>query len=215
MDIPALGFKQLDFCIEKLVQREGNCAVILIHHNPVPTGNVDIRPYANMIDSGPFILRLMGNRRHIILLHGHAHARSGLTVYPHQEDKGGFLASIGNRGLSGGINSEASLIQIMTTDRNDFIKADVYSIERNADIFQNHFKYSLTTRSIEPPYEYFVELNKLPTNRNLTFQEVSEILGKQADEALAENLVNLAPTCLEILTQGHSSPNKWRISRIR
>lgn len=214
MDIPALGFKQLDFCIETLAVREGNCAVILIHHNPVPTANVDIRPYANLIDSGLFLLKLMENGRHIIVLHGHAHAKSGLSVYPHQGDEGGFLALIGNKGLSGGLNSEASLIQITTTDRNEFIKANVFYIERNADIFENNFQYYLQTRSIEAT-DTDLELDKLPQNRSLTFVEVSEKLGKPADELLAEKLIILEPFRLRISGQGLSSLNEWRITRIR
>ena len=121
---------------------------------------------------------------------------------------------IGNKGLSGGLNSEASLIKITTTGRNDFIKADVFYIERNAAIFENNFQYSLQTRSIEAT-DIDLELDKLPKNRTLTFLEVSKKLGKQADESLAENLVQLAPFRLKILGPGLSSRNEWRIIRIR
>jgi len=213
MDIPALGFDQIDSCIEALAEGEGDSAVVLMHHNPVPTSNVDIRPYASLIDSGSLVLRLMEKGRHVIILHGHTHSKSGLSMHTHQGDEGGFVASIGNRGLTGGPNSAGTLIQIMTTDRNEYIKADVYFIERNATIYENNFQYTLQQRSLEP-IEVGLELDKLTKNRCLTFCEVSKLLEKPVDNSLAEGLVQQEPTRLRISGKGQSL-KEWRITRIR
>jgi len=213
MDIPALGFDQIDSCIKALAEGEGNCAVVLMHHNPFPTSTVDIRPYANLIDSGPLVLRLMEKGRHVIILHGHTHSTSGLSMHMHQGDEGGFVASIGNRGLTGAPNSAASLIQVTTTNRNEFIKADVYFIERNATIYENNFQYTLQQRSLDP-IKVDLELDKLPKNRSLTFHEASNMLGRVADDSLAEDLVQLEPMCLKISGKGQTL-EEWRITRIR
>lgn len=214
MDIPAVGIDQIGSCYDALLGSDGNCAVVLMHHNPLPTSNIDIRPYANLIDSGPLLLRLMGNGRHVVILHGHTHSESGLSVHMHQEDKGGFIASIGSRGFSVRSNAVASLAKITTTARNDFIKLDVYFIKGNTTIFQNYFQYSLSARSIESFQPEDWDLDKLPKNRQLTFDEVSKLVQKAPDDSLEEDLVQLEPTSVKISGE-ELSRNEWRITRIR
>lgn len=213
MDIPAVGIGQISSCDDVLLRSHGNCAVVLMHHNPIPTSGIDIRPYANLIDSGPLLLRLMENGRHVVILHGHTHSKSGFNMHMHQGDEGGFIACIGSRGFSERSNAVASLVKMTTTDRNDFIKLDVYFIERNATIFQNNFQYSLSARSIEP-FQPSWDLDKLLKNRTFTFREVSDIVGKAPDDSLAQELVQLEPTSVKILNKGPVLKD-WRIIRIR
>lgn len=213
MDIPAIGTKQMDCCCEALGEAVGNCAVLLMHHNPVPTSQIDIRPYANLIDSGPLLTRLMTNGQHIIILHGHTHSESGLTMHPHLGDEGGFVASIGNNGLSAQPSASASLLEITTTDRNEFISANIYGIVRNAALFVRKYQYTLRERLLD----YFIpqwDLDKLPKNRTLTFTELAQKVDILANESLAEDLIRLDPVSLKITGKGQPA-EKWRIKRIR
>lgn len=213
MDIPAVGFDQINSCCDALLGNVGNCAVVLMHHNPLPTSNINIRPYANLIDSGPLLLRLMSNGRHVVILHGHTHSESGLSVHMHQEDKGGFIASIGSKGFSVKSDAVASLAKIITTARTDFIKLDVYFIRGNATIFQKYFQYSLSARSVIP-FKPDWDLNKLSVNRQLTFDEVSQLVDKAPDDSLEEDLVQLEPTFVKISSE-ELSRDYWLITRVR
>ncbi|CAD7767332.1 MAG: hypothetical protein DNFNHJIP_00740 [Candidatus Argoarchaeum ethanivorans] len=210
MNIPAIGIDQLEWCSKYIANREGNCAVLLMHHNPLPTSNVDIRPYANLIDSGPFLLQCMENGLNTIILHGHTHCSSAFTLHPNEGDDNGGISTISNRGLSGGMSSEASIVEITTTDRNEFIKADVYVIERNSAMFQPNYKYPITNRYISYR-DHNINLNKLPKNQSLTYEEVKDLLNV-SDDSLAENLLYLEPRFLKISGKKQHFKN-WRISR--
>lgn len=215
MDIPALGYKQIDTIADALANSSGNCAIVLMHHNALPASITDIRPYANLIDSGQLIVRLIENGSRVILLHGHIHCDSELSVFPIREDMtGGFVASIGSRGLIDRVNAAANLVEICLTEANDFIKANVALIERIGDDFQCPNQYVLLNRHREMgDFEWKVR-NVLELNKTYPFSKVAELLEKPANEELAEKLIQLDPRPLEIAPQ-KAPISDWRINRLQ
>ena len=214
MDIPALGYNQIDTIADALAENSSNCVIVLMHHNALPASITDIRPYANLIDSGQLIVRLVENGQRVILLHGHIHCDSELNVFPIREDMaGGFVASIGSRGLIDRANAAANLVEICLTGANDFLKASVALIERIGDDFQCHNKYNLLNRHREMGDIELEVRNALELNKTYPFSKVAELLGKPADEELAEKLMQLDPKPLEIAPQ-RAPISDWRMNRV-
>lgn len=215
MDIPALGYNQLDQMAAGLTEGKGNCAIILMHHNPVPTTAVDIRPYANLIDAGQLISRLVERGRRVVVMHGHTHCDSGLTVFPHHKDTGGFVACIGSRGLSGGTNAAATVVELALTEMYDFCRANVAYIERIGDDFQRRDKYVLLNR-FRDRGDLDIELRihkHLALNKTYTFDQAAQALSLKADATLEEKLIQLDPNIIEIAGKKQPSKN-WRITRM-
>lgn len=212
MDIPAIGIKQKDSCLRFLQNNQGNCAIILMHHNPVPAGIIEIRPYANIIDSGPFLLELTNSGQYIIILHGHIHSQAGVSMYSHQDDRGGFVASIGSAGFSTTLNASASIIQVFTVGNNNFLKANIYSIERKQTDYKTSFQYTLQERTDDDNLAIST-IDALTKGRTYDFGRVKELLSWNGDdELLAESLVKLEPRRLAIT--GICQPiDEWRITR--
>lgn len=215
MDIPALGYSQIDAAAHAVAANSSNCLIVLLHHNTLPASTTDIRPYANLIDSGQLLVRLMENGRRVILLHGHVHCDSELTVFPIREDMaGGFVASVSSRGLIDRANAAANLVGIYLTGADSFLKASVSLIERVGDDFQCHSKYVLLNRHREMGDIELEVRNALELNKTYAFPKVAELLGKPASEELAEKLIQLDPWPLEIVSQGAPMSN-WRINRVQ
>ena len=215
MDIPALGYNQIDTVADLLAKSSGNCVVVLMHHNALPASIADIRPYANLIDSGQLIVRLIEKGRRVILLHGHIHCDSELSVFPIREDvAGGFVASIGSRGLIDRANAAANLVEICLTEANDFIKANVALIERIGDDFQCHNIYVILNRHRQMGDIELKVRNVLELNKRYPFSKVAELLEKPADEELAEKLIQLDPIPIQIEPQKAPITN-WHINRVQ
>ncbi len=64
LDIPAVGNSQLEILDKYLSTKKGNCVIILGHHNLLPTHQLVVRPYPDILDSGKLIHNLLGARRH-------------------------------------------------------------------------------------------------------------------------------------------------------
>jgi predicted MPP superfamily phosphohydrolase len=217
MDIPAIGEIQRQKLVDILSTMNGNCIVLLMHHNLIPTQIPILRPYALPLDSGILITQLMKNNRYVIVLHGHTHDKSGINLYPQQfddgVDHGGFIASIGNVGISGNKNDSATFIQIITSDTNEFIRANVYSITRNGTVYEKRFEYSLRERSIKLP-QIMWKMDKVPINVSMYFKEFAKAVKEPASESLALDLLRLDELTVKINgKEGHLIDN-WRISRI-
>ena len=212
MDIPALGFAQIDAILAQLDDSESQSALVLMHHNPVPTDNVQIRPYANLLDSGPLLYKIFNSNKHVILLHGHTHCKAELSAHNHGRGGRGVISAIGNSGLSSDSRSEASFVQIILTDQGCLAKANVFSLRRNAASYEKEFAYSVSRRSPSelPLLNEVVE--RLPREEMFTFTQAAELLDKPADERLAQSIVQLESAVLDI-TNMSEDYMKWRIKR--
>jgi predicted MPP superfamily phosphohydrolase len=113
MDIPAIGNSQRAFGLNYLRKEKKNCVIVLTHHNPLPTPNIEGRPYANLVDAGVLISDLMDNRR-VFVLHGHTHCDSALCVKSPESSGSGLFVSLGSHGLHGlDGNASATYLQLL------------------------------------------------------------------------------------------------------
>lgn len=217
MDIPGIGRQQRESVSTALNNMRGNCAVLFMHHNPIPTQMTVFRPYAFPLDIGVFIGQLISNGRYVIILHGHTHCKSGMSVYPHDFDNnldnGGFLACIGNAGLSGKPNDAATFIQIVTSSTNEFVKANIYSIIRNASVYDKKFEYTLRERAIKFPQTGW-DWNKIPKNVTCSFNQVAEKVGVSPSESLAIDLLRYDGLNLKVFGTEDPLPENWKIERL-
>ena len=189
LDIPAIGYTQLDSVTDEIVKNDCNCALILMHHDMLPTGQTILRPYANVIDAGRSIQHLIEQGHRIVLLHGHTHIESGISAFLHQEEKkGGFLASIGSSGFHNNETASANLIELWVTNNNDFLKLHVTSVVRVGGDFQCHHKYILYDRD-RPLDEDFKKKvrDSLKLNETHSFLHTAKLIDLPPDDYLADN----------------------------
>jgi hypothetical protein len=160
----------------------------------------------------------MEKGRRVVLLHGHIHCDSELTIFPIREDaEGGFVASIGSRGLLNRTNAAANLVELWLTDTNDFIQATVDFVERIGDDFQYRNQYVLMNRHRETGDIDNVELtlrNKLEMNKKYVFTKVAELLNRPPDNDLAEKLIQLQPKPINIMGKKQHFSD-WQIIRVQ
>jgi 3',5'-cyclic AMP phosphodiesterase CpdA len=217
LDIPAIGVTQLDTTIDVLTKNSGNCAVILMHHNLLPINKTIFRPYANLIDAGRFIQRLIERGHRIVLLHGHTHCDSGLSAFLHQEEKmGGFIATIGSKGFPNETNASANLLELQFTKANVFSKLKVAYIERNGDEFLNRYQYELYDRhkQFDAVFESHI-VTRLERNKCYSFNQVADLCEMVPNNDLEEKLISLEPDILNITGQYSNDINSLNITRIR
>lgn len=188
MDIPALGLSQIDQCSEILLDHTAKVGFVLLHHNPLPSSSVDIRPYANLVDSGRLITKLQQIEKDVFILHGHTHINSTSTLYASNELKRGSIVTISNNGLSGNINSSASVIEVLLDNESRLIRADVNSIERIGDVYQKGFEYRVRN-SMPLDNDIVCSLRKLEGNHRYTFSQVCDTLGIHVTDESASKLL--------------------------
>lgn len=190
LDIPAIGRAQFENAFSKIDDMTGNLLILLTHHNPLPTLNLEIRPYASLVDSGDLIFSFMQNDRRVIILHGHTHCDSMLTAFSPEDLSGtgrGFVSSIGGSGLHGHGEAAVTHIEIIADDSNNFLTATLSRFVKRGSTFVQ----DKTTRIYDSPSEYInkLDLNKLKTNESMPFKLVAKVLKKRPNEKLAEELL--------------------------
>lgn len=215
MDIPAIGQAQLNGIDEYLQNSSGNSAILLGHHNPLPTHTLVIRPYAEIIDVGRLIFNLIGSERRILFLHGHTHCDIAFIARAPEELESGFIACLGGNGLheiSSGAVASASYIQVLTDDKSNFLAATVsrfqqkgvnFSMVRTFPIWDDAIR--LGTGSIS--------IDELPARTSLSIEEVAERLKvKELDKLAVELLRRRSYRQIEI-DEVDRPFDDWRITR--
>ena len=211
MDIPAIGTNQLstlksNICDDCL----GDFSIILIHHNPLPTNNQDLKPYASIIDAGPFLSYCMESLKHIIILHGHAHCESEMTVtkYDYKGNQKAWITALGNKKFY----HAASIIDIWLTSNNEFITANITDIEYVASKYNS--KHKSVLRSTERP-KSLEWIQKSPFNgRKLKFGELAKAIGIDANEVLATVLLQNENILFDINKHNSIDFNDWSIGSL-
>jgi len=220
MDIPALGEKQRNQVAKYLTDRaQSGFAVIVMHHNPLPTSNVEMRPYSNILDSGPFLLQLTEKNARVLALHGHTHSDSSSRFFPQfggRDNVTGYVTSLGSPGFASDAHASARLIRVYTRDSGTIIKIDIDRIERNGACF--HFTLETSLQEGQTAQGLQEAIVALPgVNRRWKVDELLSELNKTGKtfprEDLVEGLLLLYPRFLQ-LDMIEPDPAKWLVQVI-
>ncbi len=215
LDIPAIGQSQFDRIIEHLQSFEGNCAILLGHHNLLPTHTMVVRPYAEIIDSGQLIFNLIGSERRILFLHGHTHCDSTLIAQSPEELESGFIACIGGNGLHSipwGGEASVSYIKLMADDSSDFLAAVVSRYQKRGLNFVKVNRFPIwdePTKKIDTN----ISIDELDFRLDFSFGEVAEKLNVENHETLAVELLRRRGLRQIEINDIHRPVGDWRIIR--
>ena len=214
LDVPAVGTAQLETLNSMLLAANGNCAVVLGHHNPVATPMIDIRPYAGMIDAGRVIYSLIGSGKKVMFLHGHVHCDCALALHSPESREGLFMA-IGSQGLHD-IPSEgghAALVTLHTDNRARFLTSIVTRFAQNASVYTTVQSFAVQDTP-QDSTEYPLAIENLERDKSLSFCDAAKKLERKADTTLAADLLrNMNTKRLVISGLEHSDCKKWLIIR--
>ncbi len=211
LDIPAIGTNQLSNLKSSICDDcQGDFSVILMHHNPLPTNNVELKPYANILDGGPFLSYCIESQKHIIVLHGHTHCDAEMTVskYNNRGDQQGWVTAIGKKKFY----HSASIIDVWLTNDNNFIKAQVQDIEYVSSKYNSSFKSILRSTFIPKPPRW---INNMPeSGHKLKFQDFANQIGIEANEKLAIQLLQNENRIIDINKNGSINFNDWSVGSL-
>ncbi|MRS03614.1 hypothetical protein EG832_10405 [bacterium] len=189
MDIPAIGRSQLDRAIDIIADNDKKVVVVLAHHNPLPTLNLEIRPYASLVDAGQLIFNLMRDGRRAFILHGHTHIDSALiAISPDQIDAKGFVSVLGCQGLTNADTASVCHIEIGLDENEDFLFSKVTRfVKIGADFLvkDNFYIFDLLSDDLSND----IDIDRLQRNRSKTFKGIAADLDVEANEELAERLL--------------------------
>lgn len=215
LDIPAVGKSQLESASDYLRQTRKKFVIALIHHNPLPTSGVEVRPYATLVDSGRLLSRLVENGRRALVLHGHAHCDSTFQVQipDSSDDDPGCFTTIGDHGLHGMSDyASATHIQVLV-DKDDNFLAGVVSrfVNRGYDFKRESSFYFFDIPS--PIRQETPALSTLDVHKKYSFREIADTLGLPPDDNLATTLLRL--TTVKPISIGGIGLAKeaWEITR--
>lgn len=213
MDIPVLGMPQLDKFSSLLSEASSSFALVAMHHNPLPTNNVELRPFANLVDSGILIQKLVTSNKDVIILHGHTHCESALTIYQHGNgsNQNKLIAALGHHGLSDGEKSLAAVIDLFFNDSGLFIKANVIHIALNGSCYREDQCFSL--KSFNCRVDLDINWNEFEKMIKYPFPDFAAKIARPADERLAETLLMVDSDYIDI-TNKDANFKDWQICRI-
>jgi len=178
MDIPAVGVSQMGLALDLLEHAQGNCLIVLAHHAPLPTPNVEVRPYAFLVDSGPVLHQLMNGGRRVLFFHGHSHCHSTLLASPPDSEPHAFAVSLGARGLHGPY-AEVFYVCLLVGDLGDFLMASVTRFEMQGSVFRQQ-KVCVVEDPKPSSTRSGIDFARLPPDTIYPFSSVAERLGVPA-----------------------------------
>jgi 3',5'-cyclic AMP phosphodiesterase CpdA len=215
LDIPAIGKSQVDFIEEKLRNNvKGNFSLFLSHHCPLPTPDIEVRPYGSLIDSGKILFSLTKPGRKIVLLHGHKHISSTSVAYPLEPDSGdeqrGMLLA---NGISNFKKDEIQLgyLEIITTDNNDFLccRLERFIVKQMTYESTEKFSYfDINNRLIESE----LDIRSMIERKVLRLNEIKAQNQSLTEDKIAEELLKLSTTRLFSIKNMKKDPKYWEIS---
>lgn len=129
LDIPAIGISQFGIIQDVIRDNPGNCSIVLSHHSPLPTQDIEVRPYGCLLDSGMIFHDLTNYGKKIILLHGHKHKSTASAA--HSLDFTGKQGMLLVNGVSNFDNNsiEIANIEVTLKDVGDFLCCNIYRYE--------------------------------------------------------------------------------------
>lgn len=213
MDIPAVGRSQLKSTWSYLTKTEGNYSIVLCHHNPFPSHNLEIRPYSSIVDSGHLVYGLMEQGRRVFILHGHTHCELALTTHTDEQKEHGFVAAIGSSGLFNPFASAVTAIQILTDSKKNFLAGMISRYIKRGDDFSGRESYQIFDIPTHDT-QFVYQLDKLESNRQFSFTRVATKLKTEANDDFAATLLKLSTRRQLRITDLDKDPNEWMISKI-
>lgn len=210
LDIPAIGdsiAKELFSIINKKI--EDSC-IILMHHNPLPIANNDIRPYAGIVDAGRLLRGLLNTGKNSFILHGHTHFESCMTTYiPNSKEKN-YVSVIGSAPLNGTLSAKANILQFYFINK-VHIKTDIFEVKREPGLFVTEYKNSIFNSLRSPRID--IRWDKMERNKEYDFSTLENLLGING-ETLIQQLI-LAKFTEDIIYHSHNSKdyNNWSFIR--
>lgn len=215
MDIPAVGDVQLNKILESFISIQGNCAVVLGHHNLLPTNRVVIRPFAELLDSGRIIFNLINDGRRLVFLHGHTHCETSLSLRSPEANDTGFMLCLGGNGLhtiNQGASASATYIQLFVDDNNDFLCAIISRLQqRGTDFIKDKSFIVWDNSSRVPPRNFSVQSMDLRTV--YTLDELSRKYGYTSKEDLAAEIMRYRSYHQFEINDMHKPIEDWTIIR--
>jgi len=214
MDIPAIGQRQCDHAEKCLSDMDGNFAIIIGHHNPLPTHMIVVRPYAEVIDAGRLIFNLLSNERRIIFLHGHTHCDTALLTRAPGIPDSGLMACIGATGLHTipGSTSSISFIDVLADDKPDFLCAIVYRYQLQGSNFVQGSPFFVWDEGMRTN-KSSISIEKLEAGKTFTVEEIEKELdqGTIDHEKLAIELLRHRMTHQIEIQDVDRDIEDWRI----
>lgn len=217
LDVPAIGYKQLDKIEEFASKFTGNCVLTFGHHNLLPTHQMNIMPYADLLDSGEFIFRFLNQGKYVLFFHGHTHCDTSLSAYSPEdsENQKGVITCLGTCGLhtvaSGWIPS-ASHVKIFVDENYDFLSAIVNRFIFRTTIVSKMNAFSIYANYVDP-MKIQASINELETKRTYTFKEAQEISGVKDDDSFASQLIMRRCSSQINIVDPHKQYSDWRITK--
>lgn len=213
LDIPAIGSTQLEKAMTFLGKSKSNCCIVLMHHNPLPTPGVEVRPYGGLIDAGALMFRLLTSGRRVILLHGHTHWDSVMSAFtPDGTNEDGFVTAIGCSGMGGLTAEEASHIRVVITMKKHFGVGVVSRFQRVGTVWQEKGSFPIwnLTNSKDGPT---LDISRLKKGQSLTVRQAATQLNRRPTSSLASQLLAMC-TRRQLEIQNINGPaSQWRIIR--
>ena len=197
LDIPAIGDEQSrDLCNQINSIKDSDSCILLMHHNPMPTASIEIRPYANVIDGGRLLKQLLETGKKVFILHGHIHFESSLISFLPDSNNNNYVATLGGAALNGSEGGKATILKFLFLDQ-CHLKTDVYEVKRDSSIFNVRSKYQLYNQSDK--YDLDITWNKIMPNKKYSFDLLKEKLGYSDDnEKLIRSIIFLTPHKIKI-----------------
>lgn len=213
LDIPAIGDGQHNEIIKKISSTNIiDCCILLMHHNPIPTNCIEIRPYANLIDGGRFLNDLLKTNKKVFILHGHTHFDSCITSHLPQVEKNNFVSVIGGAALNA--KGKASILEFIFSDDDIHLKTNVHQLSRDGASFKVAPIYEIS--NILEALSYYISYGNLKTYKKYSFEDIKKALKyDDSDEDLISSIMFLCPHVITITQNGNSDYKKWKFTRIR
>lgn len=206
LDIPAIGDEQNRELLNQISSIK-NCdsCILMMHHNPIPSASIEIRPYSNIIDGGRLIKELLETGKKIFILHGHTHFESSLTSFLPDSHDNNYIATIGGAALNGSDRGKASILRFLFLDQMH-LKTDIYEVKRDSSTFNIRPKFQLC--NISDKFDIGIAWYKLMPNKKYSFTLIKEELEYTGnDEKLIRAIIFLTPDNIRI---GFNDSNEYK-----
>lgn len=213
LDIPAIGDDQNRELLNQISAIKGcDSCILMMHHNPMPTASVEIRPYSNVIDGGRLVKELLETGKKIFILHGHTHFESSLISFLPNSQKRNYVATVGGAALNGSDSGKASILKFFFLDQ-IHLKTDIYEISRNSSTFEIRSKFQIY--NLMDKFDLDIAWHKLTIGKRYSFDLIKEELEyKDKDEKLMCAIILLTPNNFNIGFNDSNDYKEWSFYKL-
>jgi len=212
LDIPAIGKDQLRDMLEFIGNHESDSAIILMHHNPVPTNSIEIRPYSNLVDSGKILTSLLSTSKKSFILHGHTHFDYDILSY-FPNGNGNYVSSIGCGALNDSPHSRANIYEFYYTKSNKHIITKVHRVTRSGGAgFTTNHSHSIFEKGFEKD-EAKIWSSIINLKKSIVFKDLLKNLNEVDEDSLLMFILKQESIYLYINKNENDNFLEWIISK--